>query len=68
MMQLCAGLGPVVFAFCLAAVGLLALSYLAPQDCAFKSVRGRFAFSLACLAAIVFFAGPAGGEFIYFQF
>ena len=68
MMQLCAGLGPVVFAFCLASVGLLALSYLAPGDCAFKSVRGRFMFSLACLAAIAFIAGPAGGEFIYFQF
>ena len=67
-MQLCAALGPMTFVFCWIAVGLLALSYLAPRDCAFKTPWGKVLYALLCLAAIVFLACPSGGEFIYFQF
>ena len=65
---LCAGLGPMVLLVCCVSILLLGLSYLTPRDCAFRSVRGRFAFTLACAAAVVILGIPAGGEFIYFQF
>lgn len=68
LMALCAGLGPMQFGFCLVAAGLLLASYLMPRDCRFETVAGRFAFTLACIAAIVFIGMPSGGEFIYFRF
>ena len=68
MMRLCSGMGPMFFLVCLINVSLLALSYLTPRDCAFKTVRGRFLFTLACAAAVVILGIPASGEFIYFQF
>lgn len=68
MMRLCAGRGPMFFLVCLVGIGLLSLSYLTPRDCAFKTVRSRFVFTLACAAAIVLLGIPNGGEFIYFQF
>ena len=68
MMQLCAGIGPVAFAFCLIAVGLFILSARLPHDGAPARLRGRVFASLAYISAIVFFACPSGGEFIYFQF
>ena len=68
MSQLCAGLGPMVMLVCLAGVILLGLSYLMPRDCAFKTLRGRFLFTLACAVGVVLLGIPSGGEFIYFQF
>lgn len=68
LMGLCAGLGPMVLLVCCVSILLLGLSYFTPRDCAFRSVRGRFAFTLACSAAVVVLGIPAGGEFIYFQF
>lgn len=63
-----ASLGPMTFLYCWIAIGLLALSYLCPPDCRFKSLTGRYLFTIACSAAIVFIGMPSGGEFIYFQF
>ena len=68
MMQLCAANGPMTFAFCIAAVLLLGLSYCCPRDFMFKTLKARFAFTVACVAAIAFMGMPGGGEFIYFQF
>ena len=68
MMQLCAANGPMVFVFCMVAVALLAVSYCCPRDFEFKTVKARFGFTIACVAAIVFMGMPGGGEFIYFQF
>ena len=68
LMQLCAGIGPVGFAFCLLVVGLFLLSSRLPRDGECVRPRGRILASLAYLVAIVFFACPSGGEFIYFQF
>ena len=68
MMGLCASMGPMVFAVCILAVVLLALSYCCPRDCAFKTLKARFVFTVACAAAIAFIGMPSGGEFIYFQF
>ena len=68
MMGLCAGQGPMTFAVCLIAIGLLAFSYLGPRDCAYQSLHKRFMFTMACVGAIVFLGMPSGGEFIYFQF
>lgn len=67
-MALFAGIGPLMFGSCLLAIGLLALSYLLPLDCRVQSLRGRFAFVAGCIAALVFFGMPSGGEFIYFRF
>jgi len=68
MMGLCAGQGPMVFAMCIIAIVLLALSYCCPRDYSFKTLTGRFMFTVACAAAIAFIGMPSGGEFIYFQF
>lgn len=68
MMGLCASLGPMVFAMCIVAVLLLSLSYCCPQDCAFKTLKARFLFTIMCVASIAFMGMPSGGEFIYFQF
>ena len=68
MMGLCAAQGPMTFAVCCIAAGLLVLSYSAPRDCAFKGQRSRLMFTIGCIAAIVFLGMPSGGEFIYFQF
>lgn len=68
MTQLFAQLGPMTFLYCWLAVGLLAISYLTPPDCQFKSLQGKFFFTIACATAIVFLGMPSGGEFIYFQF
>lgn len=66
--SLCAGFSKIDFAFCVTAVALLSISYFCPRDCAFKSLRARFAFTICCIAAIVFLGMPSGGEFIYFRF
>jgi len=68
IMQLCAGVGPMVFAFCLVAVGLFLLSAFLPRDGEGVRLRGSILIALAYIVAIVFFACPSGGEFIYFQF
>ena len=68
MTQLFAQQGPMTFLYCWISVGLLALSYLTPIDCQFKTIKGKFLFTIACAAAIVFMGMPSGGEFIYFQF
>lgn len=68
LMQLCAANGPMTFAYCLAAVFLLGISYCCPRDFAFKTLKSRFFFTIACVAAIAFMGMPGGGEFIYFQF
>ena len=60
--------GRVHFLFCVLSVGLLALSYAFPRDCRFLTNRARYMYVLGCMAAIVLFAGPSGGEFIYFRF
>jgi len=60
--------GPLTFLICMGVIALLALSYLAPRDCAFKSTRGQLAFIFIAMASVVFLASPVGGEFIYFQF
>lgn len=65
---LCALQGPMVLAVCLFAISMLALSYVGPRDCAYKTLRGRFIFTMICASTIVFLGMPAGGEFIYFQF
>lgn len=67
-MALFAAMGPMTFLFCWIAVGLLAASYLTPRDCRFKTLRARLCYIVCCMAAIVWFAAPSGGEFIYFQF
>ena len=68
MMGLYAAQGPMTFAVCCIAAGLLAVSYAAPRDCAFKAQSSRLLFTIGCIAAIVFLGMPSGGEFIYFQF
>ena len=68
MMSLCAANGPMTMAVCCLSVLLLALSYLTPRDCAFKTTQGKFLFTLTCAAFVVLFGIPCGGEFIYFQF
>jgi len=68
LMALCAGIGPMQFGFCLVAVLLLVLSYLAPRDCKFSAKHSAFIFAVCCIAAIVFLGMPSGGEFIYFRF
>lgn len=68
LMALCAGIGPMAFLFCLIAASLLVVSHFVPDDCKFSSNRSKITFVVACIAAIVFFGMPAGGEFIYFQF
>lgn len=68
LMGLCAAQGPMTFAVCWVAAGLLVLSYAAPRDCAFKTRSGRLLFTVGCIAAIAFLGMPSGGEFIYFQF
>ena len=65
---ICAGQGPVTLLFSVAACCLLALSYLGPRDCKFKTAHSRFMFIAGCIAAIVFMGMPSSGEFIYFQF
>ena len=67
-MALFAAMGPMTFVFCLVAVALLAFSYVFPRDCRFATNRAKFLYVLSCMVAIVLFAGPSGGEFIYFQF
>lgn len=68
LMALCAGIGPMAFAFCVMAIGLLGLSYLTPRDCRFKTRWAQWLFCAATVLAIVYLGRPAGGEFIYFQF
>lgn len=68
LMALCAGIGPMSFLFCLIAASLLVASHFVPDDCRFKTTRGKVVFVMLCAAAIVFFGMPSGGEFIYFQF
>ncbi len=68
MMALCAAQGPMVFAYCWLAVGLLGLSYLFPRDCNIKGTWAKTAFSTVCILAIIFLGQPTNGEFIYFQF
>lgn len=68
LLGLCASRGPMTFAACLIASGLIGFSYLGPRDCLYKTFRARFLFVVACIASIVFLGMPAGGEFIYFQF
>lgn len=68
MMGLCAGQGPMIFCACIASIFLLAISYLFPRDCEFCTTKGKFLFTAACAAAIIFLGQPTGGEFIYFQF
>ena len=68
LMALCAGLGPVQFAFCVIAAGLFVASALCPRDCHFKRIGSRLLFVVLCAAAIVFVGMPSGGEFIYFRF
>ena len=68
MMSMCAANGPMTMAVCCLSVLLLALSYLTPRDCAFKTTQGKFLFTLTCAAFVVLFGIPCGGEFIYFQF
>lgn len=66
--RLFATLGPVSFLFSLIAIGLLFLSYATPRDCRFKTLRSHWLFTVVCIAAILIFGAPVGGEFIYFQF
>ncbi len=68
MMALCAGQGPMVFAYCWLAVGLLGLSYLFPRDCDMKGIWSKTVFAAVCILAIIFIGQPTNGEFIYFQF
>ncbi len=68
LMALCASCGPMVFGFCWIAIGLLALSYLAPRDCRMRTFRGHLLYCTIGILAIVFLGCPSGGEFIYFQF
>ncbi len=68
LMALCASCGPMAFGFCWVAIGLLALSYLAPRDCRIKSPIGSLVYCAIGILAIVFLGCPSGGEFIYFQF
>ena len=68
LMALCAGLGPMQFGFCILAVALFVASAFCPRDCGFVSVKSKLAFSLVCIAAIIFIGMPSGGEFIYFKF
>ena len=68
LMALCAGLGPMKFAYCILAAALFSASALCPKECAFSSLRSRFIFTIACAAAIIFIGMPSGGEFIYFKF
>lgn len=67
-MALFAAMGPMHFFWCLIAVLLLAVSYCFPRDCRFETNRSRLLYILGCITAIVLFAGPSGGAFIYFQF
>lgn len=67
-MVLFAAMGPMTFAFCLVSVALLVVSYMFPRDCRFATNRAKCLYVLGCMSAIVLFAGPSGGEFIYFQF
>ena len=60
--------GRVYFLFCVLSVALLACSYAFPRDCRFVTNRAKYLYILVCMAAIVLFAGPSGGEFIYFRF
>lgn len=62
------GLGPMYFASAVGAVLALALSYLAPRDCHFKSDLGKFLFCTACILVVIFLGAPTEGMFIYFQF
>lgn len=66
--SLCPGIGGIYLAFCFMVVALLGLSYLAPADCRFRSVKGSFLFVLGCLVAISFLGVSPEGEFIYFRF
>lgn len=59
LMALCAGQGPVYFAFAIAACALLALGEFTSR---------KWPVILVLLAAIVFMGLPSGGEFIYAQF
>lgn len=59
LMALCAGQGPVHFAFAIVACALLALGELTSR---------KWPVLLVLLAAIVFMGLPSGGEFIYAQF
>lgn len=68
MSRLFATLGPVSFLFSLIAIALLFVSYAMPRDCQFKTLRGHWLFTATCVAAILIFGAPVGGEFIYFQF
>lgn len=60
--------GRVYFLACILSVALLAFSYVFPRDCRFVTNRGKYLYILGCMAVIVLFAGPSGGEFIYFRF
>ena len=60
--------GPLVFMIGWVAIALLALSYIGPRDCAYKTATGKLLFTVACAATISFIGMPAGGQFIYFQF
>ena len=68
LMALCAGVGPVHFCFCIVAAHLFVLSVFCPRDCRFRTLKSRYLFIVACVAAIVFLGMPSGGEFIYFRF
>ena len=63
-----AALGPMHFLFCILSVALLVFSYIFPRDCRFVTNRAKCLYVLGCMSVIVLFAGPSGGEFIYFQF
>lgn len=68
LMALCASIGPISFLFCLVVATLFCITHLIPDDCKFMRNRSKVSFVVACIATIVFFGMPAGGEFIYFQF
>ncbi|MBQ9693279.1 MAG: MBOAT family protein [Kiritimatiellae bacterium] len=63
-----AGTGVLALAFRFLVVGLLFITYAAPNDCKFKTYYGYILFILFNVFCIVFLGQVAGGEFIYFQF
>lgn len=66
--SLCGGYSLIKFGLCGVAIFLLALSYLTPKDCEFRSTWGRCIFMSFCVFFIVFLGMPTGGEFIYTRF
>lgn len=68
MAQICGGQHWMCLVVILLLFVCLALSYLAPRDCLFKTRRAHFLFQLSCILVVVMFGTDANSSFIYFQF